>query len=450
MSQRACSVISALVAAYTFCLFSATPSFASCSGSCLIPVEGYVTNEDGEPLSGIRVHASSCAYSVFGPFTTTDSTGYYRFLFQSGYYSFSCDTAVEAPYTITPVTGVSSYPAPFTFEPSQATGILGEDFSQDFVAIDPRRYTISGSLGVSGGTLTPAGSAACTVTGANYRCTGVRYGATVTLTPSRIDYTFAPVSKMFADIRFDIVFNFTANPIPKPACSDGKDNDSDGLIDYPADPGCESASDGTETNPNGPQCDDGRDNDGDAKIDLFDPDCTSVSDDDESASVGPSSCRTIDITQDKSIANLGPEQLKTYAMDALTLLRREALRAHDRALGARLEKSAAGANVKLTSWVKQAQVALKQLPNTILDCPNVPNCVSADNSAPITQHIQAVSKLGNGAVRVLNRATRLTSTSVLAARLKTQATVRSIRTLTKQLITSAQKLPRTMSICTQG
>ena len=28
-----------------------------------------------------------------------------------------------------------------------------------------------------------------------------------------------------------------------PACSDGVDNDSDGLIDFPADPGCTSASD---------------------------------------------------------------------------------------------------------------------------------------------------------------------------------------------------------------
>jgi hypothetical protein len=33
---------------------------------------------------------------------------------------------------------------------------------------------------------------------------------------------------------------------PPPACADGKDNDGDGLVDFPADPGCEAANDDTE------------------------------------------------------------------------------------------------------------------------------------------------------------------------------------------------------------
>lgn len=37
---------------------------------------------------------------------------------------------------------------------------------------------------------------------------------------------------------------------PKPECSDGKDNDGDGKIDYPADPGCLSPNDDSETNRN--------------------------------------------------------------------------------------------------------------------------------------------------------------------------------------------------------
>ena len=37
-------------------------------------------------------------------------------------------------------------------------------------------------------------------------------------------------------------------PPPHPACSDGVDNDGDGKIDYPADPGCTGASDTDETN----------------------------------------------------------------------------------------------------------------------------------------------------------------------------------------------------------
>ncbi len=36
-------------------------------------------------------------------------------------------------------------------------------------------------------------------------------------------------------------------PSPAPACSDGQDNDADGRTDYPADPGCDSPQDGTES-----------------------------------------------------------------------------------------------------------------------------------------------------------------------------------------------------------
>ena len=44
------------------------------------------------------------------------------------------------------------------------------------------------------------------------------------------------------------------SPTPAPQCSDGQDNDADGAIDYPADPGCESAADATEApDPTQPQ-----------------------------------------------------------------------------------------------------------------------------------------------------------------------------------------------------
>ncbi|WP_420468377.1 OmpA family protein [Panacagrimonas sp.] len=42
-------------------------------------------------------------------------------------------------------------------------------------------------------------------------------------------------------------------PPPPPVCSDGLDNDGDGLIDFPADKGCTSADDGDETDPP-PKC----------------------------------------------------------------------------------------------------------------------------------------------------------------------------------------------------
>jgi hypothetical protein len=68
-----------------------------------------------------------------------------------------------------------------------------------------------------------------------------------------------------------------------PSCSDGFDNDGDGKIDYPNDPGCDSPSDDDETDdcPNGPNCPacaNGKDDDGDGKIDYpADPDCKSAS-----------------------------------------------------------------------------------------------------------------------------------------------------------------------------
>jgi hypothetical protein len=51
------------------------------------------------------------------------------------------------------------------------------------------------------------------------------------------------------------------------ACSDGLDNDNDGLVDFPADPGCDSALDASEVDPPLAQCRDGLDNDGDGAID---------------------------------------------------------------------------------------------------------------------------------------------------------------------------------------
>src|SRR5437660_54143 len=52
-------------------------------------------------------------------------------------------------------------------------------------------------------------------------------------------------------------------------CSDGIDNDLDGLIDFPFDPGCESELDSREERLATPRaCSDGVDNDGDGRIDF--------------------------------------------------------------------------------------------------------------------------------------------------------------------------------------
>jgi len=72
------------------------------------------------------------------------------------------------------------------------------------------------------------------------------------------------------------------DPIVYPQCDDGLDNDNDGLIDYPADPGCSRKSDDSESPFNYPQCDDGLDNDHDGKIDYpADPQCSDKKDNNE-------------------------------------------------------------------------------------------------------------------------------------------------------------------------
>jgi hypothetical protein len=63
----------------------------------------------------------------------------------------------------------------------------------------------------------------------------------------------------------DQILSITAEP----ACNNGVDDDGDGLIDHPDDPGCDDLLDPFETSETLP-CDDGFDNDGDGGID-FDP-----------------------------------------------------------------------------------------------------------------------------------------------------------------------------------
>jgi hypothetical protein len=86
---------------------------------------------------------------------------------------------------------------------------------------------------------------------------------------------------------------------PPKQCSDGIDNDGDGLIDYPQDSGCDSVKDNDESDPPPPpaaQCADGTDNDGDGKIDLADPGCVNASDNDETDPPPPPAAQCADGT----------------------------------------------------------------------------------------------------------------------------------------------------------
>lgn len=60
--------------------------------------------------------------------------------------------------------------------------------------------------------------------------------------------------------------------IDQPDCDDGLDDDGDGLVDYPDDPGCGSLGDDSEREPL-LTCDNGLDDDGDGLVDMADPGC---------------------------------------------------------------------------------------------------------------------------------------------------------------------------------
>lgn len=74
--------------------------------------------------------------------------------------------------------------------------------------------------------------------------------------------------------------NSEANPPGFPECADGVDNDMDGKLDYPVDPGCVSAADTAEGDPTVlPACADATDNDGDGRNNHpADPGCIAASD----------------------------------------------------------------------------------------------------------------------------------------------------------------------------
>lgn len=82
-------------------------------------------------------------------------------------------------------------------------------------------------------------------------------------------------------------------------CSNGRDDDGDLAIDYPADPGCDSTEDTTETDPATPHaCSNGIDDDSDGTVDWSlgagDPGCAAASDDSERDPAGPQCDNGID------------------------------------------------------------------------------------------------------------------------------------------------------------
>ena len=87
-----------------------------------------------------------------------------------------------------------------------------------------------------------------------------------------------------AAVAMDAVPDLPPDTGPTTACDNGADDDGDGAVDYPADPGCESPADDDEEDPQALACGDGADNDGDGRIDHpDDPGCASPRDPSEAS-----------------------------------------------------------------------------------------------------------------------------------------------------------------------
>ena len=77
----------------------------------------------------------------------------------------------------------------------------------------------------------------------------------------------------------------------QPVCNDGIDNDMDGLIDFPDDPGCGYFDDSDEFDEGVPrECADGIDNDRNGYVDEYDAGCASAFDNEEAPTMTLAQC----------------------------------------------------------------------------------------------------------------------------------------------------------------
>jgi hypothetical protein len=171
------------------------------------------------------------------------------------------DVFVYDSATIT-VTGGS--PGGLYFGGSSTVTVTGGDYVGIVSAGGSSTATLSGGEQI--GDLLADDSSTIYVIGGGFRVDGVwvPYGDLVATT-GELSGTLAsgePINTDFCQGGGSCTGTITL--LFPPECSDFADNDGDGLIDYPDDPGCENALSNLES----PQCQDGEDNDGDGVIDF--------------------------------------------------------------------------------------------------------------------------------------------------------------------------------------
>lgn len=115
----------------------------------------------------------------------------------------------------------------------------------------------------------------------------VAVGSSPTVRPYAITLRWLPAGggeieevRSFYSLYYNTSDSFYVSGTAPEQCQNGINDDGDAHTDYPADPGCTSATDNDETNP---QCIDGADNDSDTRTDYpADPGCANAQDNSES------------------------------------------------------------------------------------------------------------------------------------------------------------------------
>ncbi len=157
-------------------------------------------------LASVTCLSSEGTFSVSGTVragSTVSITGGGSCSVTSGNYS-CINIPAGANVTITPTL------AGYTFSPASRThsnisaNLTGQNFSSTL-----NTYSITGSV-TSGSTVSMSGGISCPVSGTAYTCSGISHGTTVTITPTKIGYTFSPLSRTHSNLAQNLTGqNFT-------------------------------------------------------------------------------------------------------------------------------------------------------------------------------------------------------------------------------------------------
>jgi len=129
---------------------------------------------------------------------------------------------------------------PDTTPPGSVTGLAVDSKGTDWIKWKWTNPTDSDFKNLE---ITVSGKAAVTTSGTTYTATGLSSSTSYTITVKTVDN----VGNKNTGTSSTASTNAPATTT-KPACSDGSDNDKDGLTDYPFDCGCSSATDTNEAN----------------------------------------------------------------------------------------------------------------------------------------------------------------------------------------------------------